>query len=139
MQYEYKVIPAPRKGRKARGVKGAEERFSHTLQDVMNDLAIDGWEFLRSETLPSEERSGLTSSTTVFRSVLVFRRARDGDIGAFAPELLEDHSDSAAVNESDVDKADDLAALPEGDWSDDQGRSAAQPAARAIEPAPDRG
>ena len=122
MQYEYKVIPAPRKGRKARGVKSAEDRFSHTLQQVMNDLAADGWEFLRSETLPSDERSGLTSSTTVFRSMLVFRRARDGDLTAFAPELLEDHSDSAPLDEPD-----DLATLPEGDWSDDPRAGSAGP------------
>lgn len=114
MQYDYKVIPAPRKGRKARGVKGVEERFSHTLQEVMNDLSAQGWEFLRSETLPSEERSGLTSSTTVFRTVLVFRREQAGDISDFAPELLEDHSDRDTVAETD-----DLSTLPDGDWSDD--------------------
>lgn len=109
MLYDYKVIPAPRKGRKARGVKGVEERFSHALQDVMNENAADGWEFLRSETLPSEERAGLTSTTTVFRSVLVFRRARVDDADDFAPELLEDHSES---------DNDGLTALPEDDWSD---------------------
>lgn len=74
-QYEYKVVPAPRRGQKAKGAKGTDERFALTLQTVMNDLAAKGWEYLRAETLPSEERSGLTGRTTVEQSVLVFRRA----------------------------------------------------------------
>ncbi|WP_196780454.1 DUF4177 domain-containing protein [Roseovarius gahaiensis] len=73
--YEYKVIPAPSKGRKVAGVKGAEARFAHTLEAEINDLAAEGWDYLRSDILPSEERQGLTSTHTVYRSVLVFRRA----------------------------------------------------------------
>ena len=32
--YEYRVIPAPTKGRKAQGIKGAEARFAHALQEI---------------------------------------------------------------------------------------------------------
>lgn len=74
--FEYKVIPAPARGVKAKGVKSAEGRFAHALEQVMNDMAADGWAYQRAETLPSEERSGLTSKTTTFRNVLVFRRER---------------------------------------------------------------
>ncbi|WP_127116186.1 hypothetical protein [Shimia sediminis] len=87
--YEFKVVPAPSRGKRAKGVKGAEGRFAFALEEVMNELAAEGWEFLRSETLPSEEKSGLTSTTTTFRSVMVFRRARKDDISAFRPRLLE--------------------------------------------------
>ena len=73
--YEYKVIPAPAKGVKAKGIKGPEARFAHALEQSMNTLAAEGWEYLRADILPSEERQGLTSSQTVYRSVLVFRRA----------------------------------------------------------------
>ncbi|MDR9394463.1 MAG: DUF4177 domain-containing protein [Roseovarius sp.] len=76
--FEYKVIPAPAKGRKAPGVKGAEARFAHGLQEVMNEMARDGWEYLRADILPSEERQGLASTHTVYRSVLVFRRPAGG-------------------------------------------------------------
>ncbi|MEQ9257754.1 MAG: DUF4177 domain-containing protein [Roseovarius sp.] len=72
--YTYKVVPAPAKGRKAPGVKGAEARFAHGLEAVMNEMAAEGWEYLRADILPSEERQGLTSTQTVYRSVLVFRR-----------------------------------------------------------------
>lgn len=87
-RYEYKVVPAPTKGLKAKGVKGAEARFSNAIQTLMNDLAGDGWEYQRAETLPSVERSGLTSTTTEWRNVLVFRRPPMDDADAFAPELL---------------------------------------------------
>jgi hypothetical protein len=73
--FEYKVIPAPARGEKERGVKAGVERFAHTLSGVMNDMAVKGWEYLRAETLPSEERTGLTGKSTVYHNVLVFRRA----------------------------------------------------------------
>jgi len=87
-RYEYKVVPAPAKGLKGKGVKGAEARFSHGLQELMNGLAGYGWEYQRAETLPSIERAGLTGSTTEWRNVLVFRRLRETDAELFKPELL---------------------------------------------------
>lgn len=75
MRYEYKVVPAPTRGEKAKGVKAPEGRFALALEHVLNDMGAEGWEFQRAETLPSEERAGLTSSVTVWRNVLVFRRA----------------------------------------------------------------
>ena len=73
--YEYKVVPAPTKGQKAKGVKTGEDRFALGIQTLMNDYASDGWEYVRAETLPSTERAGLTGSTTEWRNLLVFRRA----------------------------------------------------------------
>ena len=93
MTYEYKVLPAPRRGQKAKGIKGAEARFSHALQELMNLQAADGWEFQRAETLPSEERSGLTGSTTTFRNLLVFRRTLHEGSPPFIPVPLEEASE----------------------------------------------
>ena len=75
-QYEYKVVPAPRRGLKGKGIKGAESRFAHAIQTLMNTQSDEGWEFLRAETLASEERHGLASAQTVYRDLLVFRRPR---------------------------------------------------------------
>ncbi|WP_170568935.1 DUF4177 domain-containing protein [Ruegeria atlantica] len=72
-RYEYKVIPAPQKGTKAKA-KNAEDRFAASIEHVLNQMGEDGWEYQRAELLPSEERSGLTSSTVNWRNVLVFRR-----------------------------------------------------------------
>ncbi|MEM1073987.1 MAG: DUF4177 domain-containing protein [Pseudomonadota bacterium] len=98
--FEYKVVAAPTKGVKARGVKSAEARFSHMLEQLMNEMAADGWEYQRAETLPSVERSGLTSTTTHWRNVLVFRRvvsAVEGQQWASAPALA-----AAATSDGDV-------------------------------------
>lgn len=72
--YEYTLHPAPTRAEKHRELKTNAEKFGQTLADVMNGMARDGWEFLRSETLPAEERAGLTSKTTVMHTFLVFRR-----------------------------------------------------------------
>jgi hypothetical protein len=73
-QFEYKVVPAPKKGLKAKGAKTTQDRFAMTLAATMNTLAVDGWEYLRTDTLPSEERSGLLRRVTVYHNILVFRR-----------------------------------------------------------------
>jgi len=86
--YEYKVVPAPTKGLKAKGVKGPEARFSHAIEDLMNTFATEGWEYQRAETLPSTERAGLTGSTTEWRNLLVFRRLRPVAAELPAPQLL---------------------------------------------------
>lgn len=73
--YEYKVVPAPAKGEKAKTAKTPESRFALAVETMLNTMGAQGWEFQRSELLPSEERSGLTGSQTVWRNVMVFRRA----------------------------------------------------------------
>lgn len=75
MKFEYKVIPAPKKGKRGKGVRGAEGKFANALMLVMNELGAEGWEYLRTDTLPSEVRTGLTGRTTVFQNMLVFRRS----------------------------------------------------------------
>ena len=88
--YEYKVVPAPTKGTKAKGVKGPEARFSLSIETLLNEVAAEGWEYQRAETLPSIERAGLTSTTTEWRNVLIFRRPLEDEQSAAAetPDLL---------------------------------------------------
>ena len=62
-RYEYKVVPAPTKGLKAKNVKGAEARFSHALQELMNGLSGYGWEYQRAETLREAEPEDQTAPT----------------------------------------------------------------------------
>jgi len=76
-RFEYKVIPAPKRGEKARGVKTTEDRFALALTTMMNELGAEGWDYVRADALPCEERSGLTGTKTTFQNVLVFRRALD--------------------------------------------------------------
>lgn len=75
-QYEYKVIPAPSKGEKAQGIKAPEARMANTVQALLNAQAAAGWEYMRTDTLPSDERHRLTSTQTVNRTLMFFRRLR---------------------------------------------------------------
>jgi hypothetical protein len=85
-KYEYRVIAAPNRGIKAKGIKSNEARFAHALEETMNGMAAEGWEYQRAETLPSVERSGLTSTTTTWRNVLVFRRVMEAARERSQPE-----------------------------------------------------
>lgn len=74
LNYEYRVIPAPRRAERARGVS-SDERFALSLERVMNEMGRDGWEYVRADTLPLDERAGLTGGTkTSYMNMLVFRR-----------------------------------------------------------------
>lgn len=86
--FEYKVIPAPEKGVKAKGVKAPEARFALGVEQAINRLAADGWEYLRSDVLPSQERQGLTGSVTHWRTLLVFRRAIADDARDDLPQAV---------------------------------------------------
>ena len=74
-QFEYRVVAAPRKSKKVKGAKTAQDRFARTLTDLINEEARLGWEFVSTETLPAEEKSSMLSATKeTFHTVLVFRR-----------------------------------------------------------------
>lgn len=95
-RYEYKVVPAPQKGIKAKGEKTAEGRFAASVEQVLNQMGQDGWEYQRAELLPSEERVGLTGSTVNWRNVLVFRREITADIVSIQNPPESDESVSQA-------------------------------------------
>lgn len=73
-RYEYQVVPAPKKGEKSKAAKTTADRFAYALTSVMNKMGADGWEYLRADTLPCDERVGLTGTKTQFQNMLVFRR-----------------------------------------------------------------
>ena len=98
-RFEYKVIPAPKRGEKARGEKTTEDRFALALTTLMNQLGADGWDYVRADSLPCEERAGFTSTKTTFQNVLVFRReiaAQSGEVPASARLLLQEPASTAA-------------------------------------------
>lgn len=84
-RFEYHVVPAPRRGEKARSARTTEDRFALALTTLMNSLGQDGWDYVRADTLPCDERAGLTGTKTTFQNVLVFRRP----IRALGDELPE--------------------------------------------------
>ncbi|WP_289041483.1 DUF4177 domain-containing protein [uncultured Aliiroseovarius sp.] len=117
--FEYEVIPAPRKGKKARGVKSSEARFALAMTDLLNDMAADGWEYQRTDTLPSEERAGLTGRSTTYQNMLVFRRPLD-----HASPEVELSPTPALDARSKVEEPNTAPALPSADQANQVGDSA---------------
>lgn len=72
--YEYKVVPAPRRALKVKGLKTPTERFAHTLSERLNAETTGGWQFVRTETLPCEVRSGLRGVKSSTETVMIFQR-----------------------------------------------------------------
>ncbi|MEL6766619.1 MAG: hypothetical protein AAFP17_05520 [Pseudomonadota bacterium] len=76
MNYQYKLVGAPERGTRRRGTKTGSERVAAAMQEIVAQHAQEGWEYLRTDTLPvSEPRGFLGGRREVMRAVLVFRRA----------------------------------------------------------------
>ena len=75
MDFEYKVIGAPEKGRRRRGARTRSDRVAAAFEEVLREEAVDGWEYLRTDLVPVEEKRGLLRPREeVHRAVMVFRR-----------------------------------------------------------------
>ncbi|MEM6307471.1 MAG: DUF4177 domain-containing protein [Pseudomonadota bacterium] len=115
--YEYRVIPAPTKAKRGRFSRATATRFADRLQDVFNDMAKDGWDYVRTDTLPNEERTGLTTKTVTYRNLLVFRRTLpDAKTinAADRPALIEGTAHPQTMHY--VPNA--ISAVPEKVWTD---------------------
>lgn len=76
--YDYKIVPAPKKAKKVKGVSSAAELFALTLTDAINEHARQGWEYYGSEELAIETPGGwFRRARTEEHTVLVFRRSRE--------------------------------------------------------------
>ena len=92
--YEYKVLPAPNRAKRVKGVKGNAARFAALLTETMNDLAKDGWQYVRSDSMPVEEKPGLLKSRVEnYHTVLVFRRPVVAEEETPMAGYIEDQTD----------------------------------------------
>lgn len=80
MEFEYKVVGAPEKGRRRRGARTRSDRVAAAFEDVLREEVVDGWEYLRTDLVPVEEKPGLLRRREeVHRAVMVFRRPLRAD------------------------------------------------------------
>lgn len=107
-KFEYKAIPAPQQGTKARGVKSTQDRFALSMTDVLNEMAADGWEYVRAETLPCDERKGLTGTQTTYQNVLIFRK-----LEASSELLRLETTPQVSAAPLEVEPMEDVAELPD--------------------------
>lgn len=88
MEYEYKCIAAPEKARRRRGAKTRTDRVALAIEEILQAECKGGWEYLRADLIPVEEKNGIFSRTQeVHRAILIFRRAV-GSQAAAAPQPL---------------------------------------------------
>ena len=106
--HEYLALPAPRRGQKVKGLKTPAERYAHELTTLLNELAVEGWEYWRSECLPSEERKGLTGTTIVQNHLLIFRRPK---AEALAEQAMTDQSNPRSAPEPSLAPGNDERAV----------------------------
>jgi hypothetical protein len=94
--FEYKVMPAPRRGTRVKGAKGPTGRFANAMETTLNKLAADGWEYIRAESLPADERHGITMrKVETYQNVMIFRRLADtANAKPDVTALLEDQSET---------------------------------------------
>ena len=75
MGYEYRVIPAPRRLKRIKGMSSTAEIFAATLTESINAEARGGWEYVRSESLTAEEPAGwFRRAAIVEETMMIFRR-----------------------------------------------------------------
>ncbi|MEM7242594.1 MAG: DUF4177 domain-containing protein [Pseudomonadota bacterium] len=92
--FEYKAVPAPTVGKRAKGVKGNDGRFANALTLVINEQAQYGWEYLHAESLPSVERYGiLRRKREAHQNVLIFRRETEN-----APKSAQETDPKVTAN-----------------------------------------
>jgi hypothetical protein len=73
---EYKVVAAPRAAKKFKGVKTHADRFARTVEETIAEEAVNGWEYFRADTLPSDQKGGLLrKGTESYQTLLIFRRS----------------------------------------------------------------
>jgi hypothetical protein len=75
--FDYKAVPAPRRFKKAKGIREPAELFALTLTEAINEQAREGWEYVRAETLPAETPRGFfRRAAEEDVAMLIFRRQR---------------------------------------------------------------
>lgn len=82
---EYKVVPAPRKARSVRGARTKADAMARALEEILREEAAAGWEYVRADLIPCEEKAGFFSrAVELHRAMLVFRKV---PVAAPRPEL----------------------------------------------------
>lgn len=103
MAIEYKTVGAPHRGRRKRGAKTRSDKVAAAMSEVLDREAVDGWQYLRTDLIPIEERRGWFGRTQeVHRAVMVFER--DTEAGKAAPSAYaETARPMAAPTSGDVE------------------------------------
>ncbi len=127
--FEYKVVPAPTRGIKAKGVRGTDARFAAALMEVMNELGAEGWQYQRSDTLPCDSRSAMGKKSTQYLNMLVFAREIADDSAPAVEEAETELPDTPVLRRLKAPVAAETTAQDDELSSEDLADEAMEPAA----------
>ena len=71
-RYEYKVVPVPERVA-AKGAEKGVDPAAFTVEAMLNDLGLLGWEYLRTDRM-TLHKAGILGRSEVEREFLIFRR-----------------------------------------------------------------
>ncbi|MEZ7813111.1 MAG: hypothetical protein ACI9O0_000861 [Paracoccaceae bacterium] len=74
MGYEYKVVAMPEQAAKTAGLRGKANQFAQTVNNMMNAVGREGWEYQGLEVLSYQSRTWYGSKTNHDHTVMLFRR-----------------------------------------------------------------
>jgi len=134
MTVEYKCVGAPERPKRKRGAKSRSDRVAVAMQEIIDAEAVDGWEYLRTDLVPVEEKSGLFGRTQeVHRAILVFHRghAKAQPVVMPTPRTQSQAQPQAAPRTIDEPRLDDVP----GESAEDRFRLAADRSEPADAPA----
>lgn len=101
--FEFKVLPAPRRSKRMKGLMRGQNRFCATVTEFLNENGLDGWEFIGFEMMPLESRRFLFFQYVGECPCMIFRREVE-------PMVLDgtsnrDREAEAAVHETEQGQA----------------------------------
>ena len=78
-EFAYKCVAAPRRARKSREHRTPTACLVASMEEAIAAEAAAGWEYLRTDLIPMEAKSGWFSPMTeTHQGVMIFRRAVGG-------------------------------------------------------------
>jgi len=75
-EYEYKVLPAPEKPLRYKGIARGDDAFAVTLSEILNDQGKEGWVYLRTEKVTERRGVWPLRHRRVVREMIVFQRVK---------------------------------------------------------------
>lgn len=72
-KYEFRAVPCPQRAQRHQNMPKGADAFSETLTNAINELAGEGWDYIRTEAVTVKTR-GFLRRRSEDRTFLVFRR-----------------------------------------------------------------
>lgn len=106
--YEYKLTAVPTRGRPQKSRRGLHEAFGVAIEEKMNKMIHDGWDFVEFRDVPVIERRVLRANVERTATMMLFKRSKSQP--ATAPHIRQTHRPQSRIDLSheDISLVDEL-------------------------------